>query len=245
MTKLKIAVLEDNQIFLKELVSNLRLTDLVDVAVYERNAEAFVDKVRAKKPEALLLDIQLGDSVNGIQIAEILQLPVLFLSAERKNYLEDIDRLKLMGKFPVEEIGKTPDTEKLRIILRSFIPRVREYQKLKKVFIKPKGDDEVLIDPSEVAFIETVKGAGNHKFNFVKRKPLIVADKNFEHFRENGFPDDKFFLLGRAYLVNIELAIYDVDKVAIEFMTDRGSTNTIWIDIPDDKKKEVRKLLLK
>ena len=245
MAKLKIAVLEDNPIFLKELVGNLRLTEQVEILAYDAGAESFIDKVREKKPEALLLDIHLGGSINGIHVAEILKLPVLFLSAERKHYLEDIDRLKLLGTFPVEEIGKTPDTEKLKTILRTFIPRVREYQKTQKIFIKPRGEDEVLINPADVAFIETIKNAGNHKLNFTNRKPLIVADKTFEYFRKNGFNEAKFYLLDRAYLVNISFGVYNNDMVDVQFINDKGIADSISLNIPDDKRKEVRKLLLK
>ncbi len=245
MAKLKIAVLEDNPIFLKELVGNLRLTEQVEILVYDDVADSFVDKVKEKKPEALLLDIRLGGSINGIQVAEILKLPVLFLSAERRDYLEEIDRLKLIGTFPVEEIGKTPDTEKLKTILRTFIPRVREYQKTQKVFIKPKGEDEILINPADVAFIETVKNAGNHKLNFTNRKPLIVADKTFDYFRKNGFLEEKFYHIDRPYLVNIAHAVYNADSVDIQFIDDNGKAASISLTIPDDKRKEARKLLSK
>lgn len=245
MAKLKIAVLEDNPIFLKELVGNLRLTEQVEILVYDDVAESFVEKVIEKKPEALLLDIRLGGSINGIQVAEILKLPVLFLSAERRDYLEEIDRLKLIGTFPVEEIGKTPDTEKLKTILRTFIPRVREYQKTQKVFIKPKGEDEILINPADVAFIETVKNAGNHKLNFTNRKPLIVADKTFDYFRKNGFHEEKFYHIDRPYLVNIAHAVYNADSVDIQFIDDKGKAASISLTIPDDKRKEARKLLSK
>lgn len=245
MGKLKIAVLEDNILFLKELVGNLRLTEQVEILIFEEVAETFVAKVKEKKPEALLLDIRLGGSINGIQVAEILKLPVLFLSAERRDYLEEIDKLKLIGTFPVEEIGKTPDTEKLKTILRSFIPRVREYQKTQKVLIKPKGEDEILIYPADVAYIETVKNLGNHKLNFINRKPLIVADKTFDYFKTNGFHEEKFYHIDRPYLVNIAHAIYNNNSVDIQYINDNGKTTVISLNISEDKRKEARKLFSK
>ena len=158
MNKLKVAVLEDNDAFLKELIDNLKRTELVEILFYSKSSEQFIDKARIQGPEALLLDIHLKDeSTNGVEVAEILKLPVLFLSAERRNYLESIDNLKLIGTFPVEEIGKTPDVEKLKIILKTFIPRVREYQKTQKVLIKPTGLDEIFIFPNDVSFIEPIK----------------------------------------------------------------------------------------
>jgi len=248
MAKLKIAVLEDSPVFLKELVDNLKRTDLVEVLINERSSEPFVDKVRALNPEALLLDIHLaGEGINGIQIAEILKLPVLFLSAERRHYLEEIDKLKLLGTFPVEEIGKTPDPDKLRIILKSFIPRVRDYQKNQKVWIKPKGEDKLLITPSDVVLIETIKNEGDHQMNFNNRKPIVVADKKFEFFKENGFNTDKFYQLDRAYLVSITHAGFNPrsELLEVEFINARGVKEKRELPVPEEKRKEVKRLMTK
>ena len=246
MTPLRVAVLEDSQVFLNELVDNLRRTDLVDVIFYEKASEPFIKLVREKQPEALLLDIHLKDeNIDGVQIAAILKLPVLFLSAERRNYLESIDNLKLLGTFPVEEIGKTPDTDKLKSILKVFIPRVREYQKRIRVKIKPKGEDEIYINPSDVMFIETIKESGNHQFNFVSRKPITVADRSFDIFKENGFPQDKFYRFGKSYLFNISSTNYVDGYLKTTYINTLGNKDTLEVSVPPNKNKEVKNTFLK
>jgi chemotaxis response regulator CheB len=246
MNKFKVAVLEDDQNFLKELVDNLRRTDLVEVIVKERGSSEFIESVRLKSPDALLLDIALvGDTLNGIDVANLLKLPVLFLSSHRRDYLEAIDNLKLLGTFPVEEIGKTPDTEKLKTILKTFIPRVRDYQKTLKVKIKPKGEHEISINPRDVAFIESVKDKGNHYIKFINRKPIETADTNFDWFRQNGFPEQNFYRFGKPYLINITLGEYKDGTIVIYHMDDHGKTVPYPIKVPIDKRKEVKDKFLK
>lgn len=238
MSPLKVAVLEDNKTFLKELVDNLKRTELVQVIIYEDQSESFITKVRESPPEALLLDIHLKDeNTNGVLIAGLLKLPVLFLSAEQKEFLPQIDELKLCGDFPVEHIGKTPDEEKLRKILRSFVPRVREYQKSRKVKIKPIGQEEMFINPSEVCFI--LSSGGNQTIYFSDRKPITVADKSFDHFRQNGFPEERFALFGRSYLLNIALTTYDDGHLMVQYMSDTYKKEEK-IKVPADKRKEAR-----
>ena len=140
MKPIKVAVLEDEKIFLTELVRGLRTIEFVSVVAYEQTSENFIKKVRETHPEILLLDIYLKDeSTTGINVAELFNLPVLFLSSQRKDFLDGIDSLKFKNEFPVEEIGKTFDPIKLNAIFKTFIPRVREFQKGQKVKVKPIG----------------------------------------------------------------------------------------------------------
>lgn len=246
MVPLTVGVLEDNKPFLKEMIDNLKRTELVSIVVAEQFSESFIEKVNEKQPEALLLDIHLKDeSIDGIHVAEILKRPVLFLSAARKDYLDRIDNLKLLGSFPVEELGKIPDTEKLKSILKTFIPRVREYQKTQKVKVKPKGDDEILIFTSDVSFIETIKAAGNHKLNLFSRKPIETADTTFDHFRNIGFTEEKFYKMGKSFLFNISTTEYDNGFLITNFKNDKGITEPFKLEVPEDKRKEVKKLFLK
>ncbi len=244
MTPLKVAVLEDEKSFLTELVRSLRTIQTVTVVVYEQTSETFIRKVRETQPDILLLDIYLkGESTTGINVAEIFNLPVLFLSSERKNFLEGIDNLKIKNEFPVEEIGKTFDPVKLNAILKMFIPRVKEYQKTQRVKVKPKGQDEMLINPSEVAMIFAVNG--NHIFYFINKKPILIADKSFEHFRQNGFPEDKFYKFGKSHLFNISLTYFEDEKLITEYIFDNGEKKIEKNKVPADKRKEIKNLFLK
>lgn len=248
MIPLKVALLEDNKDFLKELMDNLKRTELVTIVVAEQHSENFIKKVREQQPDALFLDIHLKDeSISGIEVAAILKLPVLFLSGVRteKDYLSRIDELKTANTFPVDHHGKIPDTDKLKALLKTFIPRVRDYQKKHKVKVKPKGEEEILILTSDVSFIETIKATGNHKLYFFARKPIETADTTFEHFRNIGFSEETFYKLGKSHLFNIATAEYENGCLLANFKDEKGENEQFKLLVPEDKRKEVKKLFLK
>jgi hypothetical protein len=246
MAKFKVAILEDDPIFLKELIDNLKRTELIDLVAWDTTSIGFIDKVNKARPDALILDIHLaGDSNTGIGVAQLLQLPVLFLSSHRRNYLEEIDSLKLLGTFPVDQLGKTPDTEKLKTMLTTFIPIVKDYQKTLevKVKLKPKGRDASYFYLCDIAFVKSLKGTGNHIVFFVNRKPIETADSTFEEFRSKGFSEDKFYRFGKPYLLNIAHSAYKDDSISISHVGEDGKTHTYLIPVLADKRKEVRTLL--
>lgn len=246
MIALKVAVLEDDKIFLTELVRGLKAIENINVVVYEQSSADFIEEVRKKQPDILLLDICLKDQpITGINVAELFNIPVLFLSSERKNFLDAIDNLKLKNKFPVEEIGKTFDADKLKEIFKLFIPRVKEFQKTISIMIKPKGEEEITIMTSDVSFIETIKTSGNHQLNFFSRKPIITADTTFEFFRNKGFAEDRFYKFGKSILFNISTTTYVNGLLTANFKNDKGIIEQFTQAVPEEKKKEVKLRFLK
>ena len=79
--KFKVAILEDSKLLLKDLKQNLEATGLVEVVAWASSSDEFFTKLNDCRPEAVLMDIDLaGESITGIDIANKLQLPVLFVS---------------------------------------------------------------------------------------------------------------------------------------------------------------------
>lgn len=243
MNKIKVAVLEDDKHFLKELISNLKEINFIDIIAYAETSEIFIELVKEKSPDLLLMDIHLsGESINGIQIANILKLPVIFLSDERRNYLERIDDLKLLGTFPVEEIGKTPNSIKLKTIIESFLPKLQSFQKSKKIKIKPVNEDEVIINPSEVTFISS-RGK-YHDINFVDKNSISTINKSFDYFINNGFDNTNFFKLGRNYLINFNKSTYNSGIIEAFFYI-QGIKKSQHIKVQSEYAKLVKSYYLK
>lgn len=57
MDKLKIAILEDNEILLKERKRDIEDSDLAKVIIWSTNSSDFLKKINETKPDALFLDI--------------------------------------------------------------------------------------------------------------------------------------------------------------------------------------------
>lgn len=111
--KLKIAILEDNPSLLKDHKQNLEATDLCEVVAFATNSNDFLNNEKTNISDALLLDIDLGggSSMNGLDVAFKLKLPVLFVSGHNAAYLKDIEKLETEFDLIVDHITK-PFTEK-------------------------------------------------------------------------------------------------------------------------------------
>lgn len=242
--KYHVAVLEDEKTFLVELVSSLRKIEYINVVAYDQTSAGFIAKVKETKPDILLLDIHLKDeSITGLNVAELFELPVIFLSSERKNYLDSIDLIKLFGNFPVDQIGKTFKVEILKSMFDKFLPLVREFQKSQKIKIKPIGDEEILISSKEVTFI--LSENGNQTLYFSQRKPVTVADKSLKYFIDNGFGQDRFYLFNRAYLLNIAETNYNDNKLTTKYMDHTREVKSQSLSVPIDKRKAIRTIFQK
>lgn len=246
MTQFKVAVLEDDEDFLKELVGNLRANKTISEVIYERTSAGFIRKVRETNPDILVLDIHLkGESTTGINVAELFDIPTIFFSNMKGSYSDAIDQQKYKKACPVEEYGKTFDRERLNDILTKFIPRVFEYQKTIKVKIKPIGDEEKIILTSDVCVIEAIKGTGNHEIKLLNHKPIRTADTTFEYFRSIGFTEEKFYKLGKSLLFNIANTSYEDGHLKTNVMKLDRKMEPFSIEVPIDKQKDVRKVFQK
>jgi hypothetical protein len=241
MERIKVAVLEDHKEFLKEMLDNLKRTGLVDVVVAEQASEPFIQRVREEKVEILLLDIRLaGETATGVDVAKMLKLPVIFMSGARSEFLDSIDSLKISKTFPpVEEVGKIPNADELEVLIKKFIPRLREYQKSVRVKVKPINSDEEYINPNEVSFI--LASNGNHILYFTHRNSIEVADRSFNHFIENGFSASRFYLFGRNYLLNIELTRLVNDELLIDYKFG-GTMKTERLPVPPEKRRKIKEV---
>ena len=127
MTIWKLAILEDNQELLEDRKRNLQVIENVEVVASADNSVDFLKQVREIKPDAILVDIDLkNDSMNGLDRAYKLNLPVLFVSSENAKHIKDIENLKLEHELIVDHITK-PFTE------NAFIKTVKRF--IKDIYI--------------------------------------------------------------------------------------------------------------
>lgn len=236
MSKLKVAVLEDEAEKLKELVGLLRATDLVDVVAYARDREAFMAAVAAKGPEALVLDIDLvGEPEGGLRVAEALALPVLFISGHVARHTAAIEVLDTHRvRLPVAHLSKPVAPDKLKNRLLKFCDEVRAMRAQRRLALRVngKGDTiEVSID-SIVAITVDERGAAsnNKRVLFIDREPVVIADVTLARLAEYGFPDSDFVLIARDCAINRTHAIaWTGSHVRLRYMKRAGElTDDTW-----------------
>ena len=197
MSKLKVAVLEDEPMKLKELVLQLRETGLVEVVATGRERSAFLEAVAAKPPEALILDIDLvGEPDGGIAVARELGLPVLFISGHVGSHMDAIEILDAtLTRVPIAHLSKPWNADSLKSRLLKFSDQVNGMRKQCRVVLQPKGKGtmEVSLDSIVAIIVEKREAESNNKrVLFNDREPIVIADVSLTRLAEYGLPAEAF-----------------------------------------------------
>jgi DNA-binding LytR/AlgR family response regulator len=230
MSKLKVAILEDSKVLLKDLKQMLDDIDLVEVVAAATTSEDFLTKVGDTTPDALLLDIDLnGDGMNGLDIARKLKLPVLFLTGKMASYFAEMPELDAdIGHAPLKYLTKPITTDKLNSVLPKFIHEVRTLMKPATVNLRLKNEEmSRTFELDSVVFLAADKEAGsasgNKEIHFTDRKPGVLVDFSFTSMEEKGFPKEQFLTIHKSFRVNATHVLgMEDDDVLVKAMDVQG-----------------------
>jgi DNA-binding LytR/AlgR family response regulator len=250
MTKLKVAILEDNKEILKEFVNDLKETNLVEIAVKETSSDSFIEKVRSSEVDFLILDIDLvGDSMTGIDVAHLLKLPVLFASGKTRDYIERIESINIDHDFPVEFITKPAVGERLKKMISKMIEQINSQKSNQSIYfdIKDLKKDDRNVKLTSIAFIETISDGSNNKtVYFTNKKPEVIYNLSFPKLEEKGIKLPLFLKPSQSYRVNKNsIQKYDKEnfKLIVECMNSSGNLEKKEIDVSENYRSEIRKEL--
>ena len=248
MSKLKVAILEDNPHLLKDLKESLEETTMVEVVAYASNSNEFLEKVGFSKPEALLLDIDLGgDSMNGLDIATKLKLPVLFVSGKTIEFNHGIEELNMNSAIPVDHLSKPITSEKLKKILPKFITAIRAIKEAKYVFLDFATSKRNKIPIDSIVYIETDTGnsgaSNNKRIYFIDRKPEILYNFSLSRIEEKGFDATQFIKIKSSYRVNADKIIrYNNNhKIEVKVVSEAGNLESKELPVSENFRKYVRR----
>lgn len=249
MRKIKVALLEDSIDQLKERLQTLEDSGIVDVILYSTNSTEFYKKIASNLPDALLLDIDLGnDSTTGLEIAYRLKLPVLFVSAHNAKNLKDIEVLKREFDFPVEHITK-PFTE------HDFIKTVTRFSKEVQLSLEEKflyldftDSKRNKIEIDSIVYLESSTGksgeSNNKEIYFNNRKPETLIDFSFSKMEEKGFSKTKFLTCHKSYRVNAGkiFSYLNSNELEVEILNKEGKPERIKIPVSENYQKDFKRL---
>lgn len=246
MSKLKVGILEDSPHLLKDLKESLEETTLVEVVAYASTSNEFLDKVNIAKPDALLLDIDLGgDSMNGLDIATKLKLPVLFVSGKTIEFNHGIEELNMNSAIPVQHISKPITSEKLKKILPKFINEINAINKAKYVYLDFGDSKRNKISIDTIVFIETDTGnsgaSNNKRIYFTDRKPEILYNFSLSKIEEKGFDKTQFIKIRSSHRVNADKIIRYTNnhEIEVEVFKSVGKLELKKLPVSEDFRKDV------
>lgn len=248
MSLFKVAILEDNPHLLKDLKRDLEETSLVDVVIWATGSEEFLQKIEAIKVDALMLDIDLsGESITGLDIANKLKLPVLFISGKTKDFFDRIENHNLDSDVHVDSITKPITSEKLNKILPKFIQIVSSQANTRTIVLDTAETKACKIELNDVAFICTDKTFGsesnNKRIYFRHKRPETLIDFSFVKMENLGFPSNMFIKSHGSYRVNVNV-VQSYDKtqhvLKVNAMNEKGRTECFDIPVSENYRKDIR-----
>lgn len=248
MSRLKVAILEDSKLLLKDLKTDLESTGLVHVVASSTESEEFIEKVKVADVQALVLDIDLaGDSMSGLDVAKYLNKPVLFVSGKTMEYVHQIEEHNFSSDIPVEHVTKPVGLERLKQVLPKFISRVEQFEQTSFIrldFANSKGN-RIRLD--EIVFLETEVGKGGQSGNkviyFKDRAPERIIDRSFPILESMGLSRHKFITPHKSYRVNASCILkYDSSDHQIEVNASNGNGTTVYrISVSENYRPGIRK----
>lgn len=250
---LKLAILEDSDLLRQELHLMIDDQKLGTILVSSGSSEDFICKVKLTHVDILILDIELdrGDSLSGIDVANKLKLPVIFASGKARDFLEKMEEFNLNHDVPVEYITKPVTPDKLKKILTKMQIEVSNLSKSNYVYLDFKEDKKVKIPLNTIVYLETdIDGrlSNNKKIYFTNRKPEILIDFSFSKMHELGLSPEIFITPSKAYRVSLK-EIQSISKdyhLEIEVQIDeKGKKETKYIPVSESFRPSIKKLLQK
>lgn len=240
MSKLRVAVLEDDPKLLKEVIGRLRGSGLVEVVADARDRDQFLSEVNAKAPQALILDIDLvGEPDGGLRVAGELALPVLFISGHVGKNLEAIELLDAKRtRLPVAHLSKTSRDEHFLNRLTKFADEVRAMRSQRRVALRVKGAGtivEVSLDSIVAIKVDGGGATSNNKIVFfTDRKPVRIADVTLSRLDDFGIPGDAFIPISRDCSVNRSLVLeHSSSAVTVRYIQHDGSLITKKLEVKE------------
>jgi len=232
MKPLKVGIIEDEFLARETLKAFLeRHCEGVEVIFLSADLETGVDAIRAHKPQAIFLDIEMPGR-SGMEVRELLddtEVPLIVFTTAYANYAVDA-----FGLEAVDYLLKPIDIVKLRKAVERIRERVKKQPKLTGGSINiPTANGQMVVQTENIVFL---KADGSYTEIHTAKDRYLVSRKLIE--MEELLDAEQFLRVHRSYVVN-------VGKVA-EFMRQSNSSlrleNGAIIPVSRSNKEAVKQL---
>lgn len=240
---LRIGILEDNSEILHNLKNIIEEKQLAEVAIASLNSDDFLKSPGLELLDAVLLDIHLlNDTLTGLEVAQRVKKPVLFITSYTRDNIDKLEELEAEFDFPVEHLTKPWSETKLLKILDKFLEEVRKYRQAATVVLDFKENKNVRVFLRDIVFIDSDKKKGSSSNNkvmyFTNRKPEVLVNFPFRNMEKIGLDDKRFVELHRSQRVNVD-HIEEFNKkerkVIVKARDEEGKLTTFERPVSEDK----------
>lgn len=204
--KQRVLIVEDDPIIAEDLQASLNEFGYDALEPVENAADA-MKVIRSYKPDICLLDVHLGNEIDGIQIAsminESLKLPIVFLTAF--NDRATIERIKATN--PAGYLVKPVDERNLQTTIEMALHKFYQTEseqpspvnafRSDSIFVKIK-ERLVNVPFDDILFFEAYD---NYVFLHTSNQKSILSSSMKAV--EEKLPASMFFRVHRSYIVNL------------------------------------------
>ncbi|MCF6168039.1 response regulator [Lutibacter sp.] len=203
--KPKILIVEDEPIIASDIEMSLEEIGY-DVIGIEEDAESALQSIKNNKPDLVLLDINLDGDMDGIILAEEINLhfhiPFVFLTSNTDNLtINRVKRTKPAG-FIVKPFTDKDLQSNIEIALFQEIKPVVNTNNNEYIFVKDFSE-YIKIALNDLMF---VKAEDNYSRLFTDGNSFILSQTLKKV--ETKLPDSKFIRIHRSFIINLKF----VDK---------------------------------
>jgi DNA-binding LytR/AlgR family response regulator len=210
MNQLKIGVIEDEMVIADTICLTLRKLGY-SITPTSPNYHRALKMVEEEKPDLLLIDINLGGSKDGIDVAEHVRekyaIPLIFLTANSDS--ATIERAKKVrpNAYLVKPFTKNDLYAAIEIAVSSFSHN--SAQPLDTIFVK-EGYDYIKVTVHEIMYIQSDQ---NYAILKLKNGKKIMVRSTLNEMHEK-LPPDTFKKINRGTIINVQhISVIKTDKV--------------------------------
>lgn len=245
MSKIRLAIVEDNQRFLDNRCKNLEELKAecdIEVVIKAHNEDEFYFEYN-KNPDnvdALILDIELIDEYGGLQIAEDVRKPTLFVSghnADNLNSIEDLsDRIDV-----VMHATRPMSDERFKNKVRSFCNEIRLHHFHNQMLNFTRNGLSVRIPARDIVFMESISDGSNNKVIYFKgNRPQQLNDVSFSKIRDL-CQNTAIVQISKSCYVNKEhIESKEQNEIKVSYMNDDGKIITKTLLVSPNYVKNIR-----
>lgn len=252
MRKLRIALIEDEEIFLNDRKEDLEELEGIEVVFTASSANSFMEQWKAltNPLDALVTDIDLGSQYTGIDIAMKVNKPTFFISGFTKEHLESIEQLEDNVSI-VEHLSKPFSTERFKNRMLDFCRKIRLNLKEElTITLKGEYNRSIQVLVRDIVYLQTDKNhgasSGNKRIYFTNRAPLTLNDFSFSRIADWGSEDDCFVQIHKSTYVNhrhCEKIEREKGKfhIVVTFVDDKGEEKTDSLPVSESYYRNIKK----
>lgn len=250
MTKIKVALLDDNK---EQLLLNkqmLELSGLAAVVTTALKSEMFLEDVKITQPDILFLDLNLGDSyMTGMEVAYFLKLPVLFVSSNTAQYIKEIEKLKRDYDLCVDHITKPFAEQEFLKTAQRFLKEVSFFNKEQFVYLDFGSSKRNKIALDQIVYLSTDKANGaesnNKQIHFKNRKSEKLVDFSFSKMEDKGLMKSDFVTIHKSFRVNqnhIKAYHKKTETVEVDVFSTLGKLETKFLPVSENYQIAIKNL---